>query len=261
MDLGLIGRIALVTGAGQGIGRETAKTLASEGTTVVVNDVFLERATAVADEIAKAGGKAFAIKADITKSEEVDEMMRQVIDRFGRVDILVNNAGIPVERRTTGASRGPFMDLTRTAWDLQINLNIHGNVNCTKAAVVHMIKQKYGKIVNIISDAGRVGEVMMTPYSTAKAGIIGFTKTLAQELGQHRINVNCISVGATIHEAQQIPEEVQQKILKRYPIGEGLGRLGQPSDIANAVAFMASDVSVFITGQVLSVSGGYTMVS
>lgn len=261
MDLGLTGKVALVTGAGQGIGREIAKTLAREGAAVAVNDIFLERAKAVADEIEKAGSKALAVKADITSSEEVDEMVKQTVSEFGRLDILVNNAGIPVERRTSGASVGPFLELTRRDWDLQMGVNVFGNMNCTKAAVAHMVDQKYGKIVNIISDAGRVGEVRMTPYSTAKAGIIGFTKTLARELGPARINVNCVSVGATSHEGQQIPKEMQEKMLKLYPIGRGLGRIGQPSDIANAVAFLASDAADFITGQVLSVSGGYSMVS
>lgn len=261
MDLGLTGKVALVTGAGQGIGREIAKTLAREGAAVAVNDIFLERAQAVADEIEKVGGKALGVKADITNSEEVDGMVKQIVDKFGRLDILVNNAGIPVARRTTGASVGPFLELTKKDWDMQIGVNVFGSMNCTKAAVARMVEQNYGKIVNIISDAGRVGEVKMTPYATAKAGIIGFTKTLARELGRNRINVNCISVGATSHEGQQIPDEMQQKMLKAYPIGQGLGRIGKPSDIANAVTFMASDAADFITGQVLSVSGGYTMVS
>ncbi len=270
MDLGLKGKVAIVTGAGQGIGREIVKTLAREGAKVVVSDLYLERATAVAEEIKGAGGEALPIGADVTNSEQVNAMVEKTVEEFGKVDILVNNAGVPVERRTSGVGRGYFKDMTKRDWDVQINLNLYGNFNCTHAVLPHLINQQCGKIVSIISDAGRVGEPLASTYSAAKAGIVGFSKALAQEVGRYRINVNCVSPGATQHEAAIIepPEEATaeqqerfRKVLRRYPIAQGLGRLGRPTDIANAVAFLASEAADFITGQVLSVSGGYSMVS
>jgi len=276
MDLGLKDRVAIVTGAGRGIGRQIALTLAGEGAKVAVNDFYEDRAKAVADEIKAAGGQAMGVKADVTNFEEVTAMAKKVVDEWGRVDILCNNAGnwgILDPGRPGGLAGfgGLFVEMDRAGWDQWININLYGNLNCTRAALDYMINQKYGKIVNTISDAGRVGEPRQTVYSAAKAGTVGFTKALAKEVGRYCINVNCVSPGATYTEAtlgrfedreKMTPEqrEREQAVFRVYPLARGHQRLGLPSDIANAVTFLASDRAEWITGQVLSVSGGYSMV-
>ena len=261
MDFGLKDKVVLVTGAGRHIGRQIALTLAQEGAKVVVNDYFSERAKAVADEIKEMGREAIEIRADVRDEAEVAAMVKEVLDKFGRIHILVNNAGVLPE--VVGESGGyTFAESNRKLWDDTIGVNLYGVLNCTKAVINHMIEQKYGKIVNIISDAGRVGEPRLVPYSAAKASLIGFSKALAKEVGRHRVNVNCVAVGATPQKGTltEIPEEKLQAWFRVYPLAQGWQRLGLPSDIANAVAFFASDVSVWVTGQVLSVSGGYSMV-
>lgn len=269
MDLGLKGRVAIVTGAGRHIGRQIALTLAEEGAKVVVNDYFEDRASEVAEEIKAAGGEATGVKADVTNADEVNEMVKKAIAKHGRVDILVNNAGIMPMEVGFMPSSGllTFAEMTRKNWDDSFDVCIYGVMNCTKAVIQGMIEQRYGKIVNILSDAGRVGEPRMTAYSAAKAGIGGFTKALAKEVGGHCINVNCVSLGATPGPSTEalIPpeqrEEWMQRIFRVYPLGRGLGRVGIPQDAANAVAFLASDAAQWITGQILSISGGYSMVS
>ena len=261
MDLGLKDKVALVTGAGRHIGRQIAITLSQEGAKVVVNDYFADRAKAVANEIKAMGGEAIGVKADVREEAEVAAMVKEALDKFGKIDILVNNAGVLPEG--VGENIGPtFAESTKKLWDDTIGVNVYGVLNCTKAVINHMIQQKYGKIVNIISDAGRVGEPRMTTYSAAKAGMVGFAKALAKEVGRYRVNVNCVGVGATPQKGTitEIPEEKLQAWFRMYPMARGWERLGLPSDIANAVAFFASDASVWATGQVLSVSGGYSMV-
>lgn len=275
MDLGLSGRVAIVTGAGRHIGRQIALTLAQEGAKVAVDDYFADRAEAVAQEIRAAGGESIGIKADVVNMDEVNVMVKTVLDRFGRVDILVNNAGVPPpmpgedEAAVAAGVTTFFAETDRGMWDSFINLNLYGVLNCSRATIQYMIEQKYGKIVSIISEAGRVGEPRMTAYSAAKAGVVGFTKSLAKEVARYCINVNCVAVGATPQEAllrlmgvssEQAQERVQA-MMRVYPLSRGLGRLGLPSDIANAVAFLASDAAAWCTGQVLSVSGGFSMVS
>lgn len=251
----------MVTGAGRHIGRQIALTLAQEGAKVVVNDYFPDRAEAVADEIKAMGGEAIGIKADVREAAEVTAMVKEALDKFGRLDILANNAGVLPE--VVGESGGyTFAESNRKLWDDTIGVNLYGVLNCTKAVINHMIEQKYGKIVNIISDAGRVGEPRLVPYSAAKASLIGFSKALAKEVGRYRVNVNCVAVGATPQKGTmtEIPEAKLQDWFRVYPMARGWERLGLPSDIAKAVAFFASDASVWVTGQVLSVSGGYSMV-
>ena len=273
MDLKLKGKVGIVTGSGRGIGRGIAMNLAAEGAKVVVNDYYLERAEAVAKEIKDAGGEAIAVQADITKAEQVEQMVKKVVDQWGKVNILVNNAGIPagiLESNPFSVMR-TFMESERADWDKWIQLDFGGTLNCCKAVLEPMAKQKYGKIVNIISDAGRVGEPRQVVYSGVKAGIVGFSKALAKEVAQFRINVNCVAPSATgqTFTAQltgsdnpQTEEQKERlkKVLKVYPMARSLGRLGLPSDLANAVAFLASDAAEWITGQVLSVNGGYCMV-
>jgi 2-hydroxycyclohexanecarboxyl-CoA dehydrogenase len=270
MDLGMKGRVALVTGGGQGVGREICRVLASEGVKVAVNDLFQERADKVAAEIKKAGGIAIGVKADITDLNQVKAMVAKVVAELGSVDILVNNAGIPNEIRTGEIKRSDFAASEPILWKKQIDLNMHGMLNCVHSVLSAMIEKKQGKILSIISEAGRIGEANLAVYSGAKAGILGFTKALAREVGKYCINVNCIAIGATAHEGTKpilnpdaTPETdpILAKILKVYPIGKGLGRIGRPFDPAYAIAFLASPKSEFVTGQCLSVSGGFSMVS
>jgi 3-oxoacyl-[acyl-carrier protein] reductase len=278
MDLGLNDKVAIITGAGRGIGRQIALTLAEEGAKVAVNDYYEDRANAVADEIKAAGGQGLGVKADVTNLDEVQAMVKKVVDEWGTVHILCNNAGNagvaeggPEPGQMPTGIVGLFTEMEKKGWDQWININYYGLLNCARSVIDHMIAQNYGKIVTTISDAGRVGERRQSVYSGAKAAQVGFSKALAKELGRYCINVNCVAPGATYTEAtfgrfedrEKLPEEVQvrlQAVMRVYPLARGHERLGKPSDIANAVAFLASDRAEWITGQVLSVSGGYSMV-
>ena len=270
MDLELTGKVAMVTGAGQGVGRQIAKTLASEGAKVAVNDYFLERAEAVAAEIEKDGGTAMGVQADVSNLEQVRAMADSVVNKLGVINILVNNAGVPVEIRSGETPRTVFAGSPPEFWQKQVGLNYYGCLNCVDAVIQNMIENKEGKILSVISEAGRTGEAYMAVYSGAKAGVLGFSKALAKEVGRYAINVNCIALGATAHEATSgrldlnattETDPILQKVLKVYPVGRGLGRLGRTSDAANAVTFLVSPKAQYITGQCLSVSGGFTMVS
>jgi 2-hydroxycyclohexanecarboxyl-CoA dehydrogenase len=270
MDLDMKGRVALVSGAGQGVGREICRVLASEGVKVAVNDLFQEKAERVADEIIRAGGIAVGVKADVTDLDQVKAMVAKIVAELGSVDILVNNAGIPNEIRTGEIKRTVFAESEPILWKKQIDLNMYGCLNCVHSVLPAMIERNHGKIMSIISEAGRIGEANLAVYSAAKAGILGFTKALAREVGRYAINVNCVAIGATAHEAikhvlnpDATPETdpILAKILKVYPIGKGLGRIGRPFDPAYAIAFLASPRAEFITGQCLSVSGGFSMAS
>jgi NAD(P)-dependent dehydrogenase (short-subunit alcohol dehydrogenase family) len=269
MDLGLKDKIAIVTGSGEGIGRMTVLTLAQEGAHVVVNDVEASRADKVAGEARAFGVKALAVKAAVDKGEEVGALYKKAIEEFGRVDILINNAGRGVNWEAGRAPR-PFAETDKEDWDYTVSLCLYGVFHCTRAVLPDMIARKYGKIVNMISDAGRVGEPFMAAYSAAKGGIVAFQKALAKEVGRYNINVNGVSAGATDTERilrtreklrAKIGEEEfkkrQEAMLKAYP----LRRLGEPVDLARMCAFLSSDLSKHITGQTISVSGGFSMVS
>ncbi len=269
MDLELKGKVALVTGAGQGVGRGIATVLAREGARVAVNDFFEERAVKVAKEIESSGGGACGVQADVKDLSQVRAMVETVDKNLGPVDILVNNAGVPIVLRTGEAKRTVFIESDLPFWKEQIELNYYGCLNCTHSVLGSMIERKQGKIISIISDAGRIGEAYMAVYSGAKAGVLAFSKALAKEVGRHNINVNCIAMGATAHEgikdflnpdATPETDELLRKMLRAYPIGRGLGRIGRPEDAGNAVAFLASPKACFITGQCLSVNGGFAMV-
>jgi 2-hydroxycyclohexanecarboxyl-CoA dehydrogenase len=270
MDLELKGKVALVSGAGQGVGRGICRVLAAEGAKVAVNDLFQEKADKVAKEIKDAGGIAIGVQADVTNLDQVKAMVAKIAKELGPVDILVNNAGVPWEIRTGQIKRTVFVESEPILWKKQIDLNMHGCLNCVHSVLASMIERKEGKILSIISEAGRTGEANLAVYSGAKAGILGFTKALAKEVGRYAINVNCIAIGATAHEGTKpaldpdaTPETDPNlaRILKVYPIGKGLGRIGRPYDAAYAIAFLASPKACFVTGQCLSVSGGFTMVS
>jgi 3-oxoacyl-[acyl-carrier protein] reductase len=270
MDLNLQGKVALVTGGGQGVGRRICLELATEGVRVVVNDLFAERAQSVAAEIAAAGGEALAAPADITVPSQVDTMVKQAKERFGPIDILVNNAGVLAERRATGGVPPTFLDMPRIDWEKVINLNVYGMMNCCYAVLPDMREKRSGKIISIMSEAGRVGEAHLAVYSGAKAAMLGFSKALAREHGRDCININVIALGAVSHEGiktgslapQATPDNDQRlaKMLNAYPIAKGLGRLGRSEDVSGMVALLASERAAFITGQSIGISGGYAMI-
>ena len=280
MDLGLVGRVALVTGAGRGIGKAIALTLAGEGARVAVNDYYQERADAVAQEIATVltlqaeGAEALGVQADVTDAGAVRAMVAATVERFGRLDILVNNAGIPAAaglggQPGGGGFSGPlFKDTGPDDWRRTMEVITLGVLNCSHAVLPHMVEQGGGVILNIVSDAGRVGEPRLVAYSMAKSGVIGLTRALAKEEGRNGIRVNAVSPATTETEATAAlfgdasPEGQArlQAVLRQYPLGRKRGGLGRPQDIADAVAFLVSDRAQWITGQVLSVNGGYAMV-
>jgi 2-hydroxycyclohexanecarboxyl-CoA dehydrogenase len=270
MDLGLKDKVAIVTGGGRGIGRQIALTLAGEGVKVAVNDFYEDRAASVAEEIAKANGTAMGVQTDITDFEQAKAMAKKVADKWGRIDILCNNAGNAgiVDPAKAKGILGKFMEMDTNSWAQWINVNFFGVLSCTRAVLEYMVRQNYGKIVNTISDAGRIGESRQSVYSGAKAGVVGFTKAIAKELGANCINVNCVSPGATYTEAtlgkfenrSDAQKEGEKNLYRAYPMARGLQRLGLPSDVADMAVFLASDRSQWITGQVISISGGYSMV-
>lgn len=267
MNLNLEGKVAIVTGAARGIGRAIALTFAREGVNVAIGDIDL-RAAKLVDEEAKAlGAKTIAVMADVTKPSEVKGMVKGTLNKFGRLDILVNNAGI-LYREGEPTVRKLFQDSTEADWPGELNVTLYGVLNCSRAAIEPMLNQKSGCIINIASDAGRSAGPRSTVYGAGKGGIIAFSKSLAYELGPFGIRVNCVSPGVirttraeaiasgdkTSPEAVKYFEEVEA-LLKQVP----LGRIGIPQEIANAVVFLASDASSYITGQTLSVNGGNIM--
>ncbi len=251
MDLGLKGKVALVTGAGSqiGFGKGIAVTLAKEGCDVIVNDVNLEGAEQTAAEIKALGRKAMVIKADVSSSAEVNDMVKAALVEFGRIDILVNNAGVSTVPK-------PFVETTEADWDRDLNINLKGVFICTKAVLPRMLERKSGKIINISSNGARTGKEYVTVYCAAKAGVMVFTKGMAAELASSGINVNAIAPGVgNTGFALQAPPEFLEQIVATVP----LARFTTPQDIGNMAAYLASDVASDITGQTFSVDGGVTM--
>jgi 3-oxoacyl-[acyl-carrier protein] reductase len=243
------GKVALVTGAARGIGQAIVLALAQEGADVVIVDVDLERARRVAQEVKDLWRKAMAVQVDVSQRDAVDGMVSDVVTAFGKIDILVNNAGI--------IRRGTFLEHSLADWDRVLDVNLGGTFNCTQAVVPLMMKQRAGKIINISSVVGKMGDLASAPsYGTSKGAINTFTKSLARELAPHGINVNAVAPHAIETEmSQEWSEEKRRQIVEAIP----MKRLGQPGEVAEAVVFLASDGASFITGQILDVNGGYLM--
>jgi NAD(P)-dependent dehydrogenase (short-subunit alcohol dehydrogenase family) len=255
--LDLKGRVGLVTGAGQGVGRAVALRFAENNAGgVVVNDFRLERAETVAAEVEKLGVKAIAEQCDVTNFASVTAMFEKARATFGNVDILVNNAGNAGADPRAVVPK-PFWEQEPKDWEPFLGTNLFGVLNCVRVAGPTMIANKYGKIVTVISDAGRVGEPNLEIYSGAKAGAAGFMRAIAKDLGRASVTANCVALGTTrtpaIERVASDPEAVK-KILKVYQIK----RLGEPEDAANMILFLSSDASSWITGQTIPVNGGYS---
>ncbi|MHB8831944.1 MAG: SDR family NAD(P)-dependent oxidoreductase [Desulfobacteria bacterium] len=248
----LKGRSAIITGAGQGIGRAIAVKLAQEGAWVVVTDLDQDSAKNVENEIKGMGCEALSYRVDVTKYDQVEGMVKDVARLFNGVDILVNNAGWDKIE--------PFLQSEEATWDKVISINFKGPINCFKAVLPLMIERNSGKVISISSDAGRVGSTGEAVYSGTKAGIIGFSKTIAREVARHNIHINCVCPGPTDTPLLQSIASKNPKLVDALKKVTPLGKLAKPEDIAGAVAFLASDEAGHITGQVLSVSGGMTMV-
>ncbi len=242
-------RVAIVTGAARGIGKALALTFVREGAKLALVDIDQEKLETVRNEIVNKKGEAIALSCDITKSAEVREMLNRTYRTFSRIDILVNNAGI--------IRRGTIDTVTEEDWDRVIEVNLKGTFNCCKAVVEIMKQQGHGKIVNISSIAGKIGDIASAPgYGPSKAGIDALTKTLARQLAPYGINVNAVSPHAIETEmSAQWSEERRKEIIASIP----LGRLGKPEDVAEAALFLASDEASFITGEILDVNGGALM--
>ncbi len=242
-------KVAVVTGASRGIGAEIAKTLAKEGAKVVVNYSGSEaKAKEVVAEIEALGSEAIAVRADVSNSEDVKAMMDQTIETFGKIDFLFNNAGI--------TRYNLLMRMKEDEWDDVMNINLKGVFVCTKAVTRQMMRQRSGKIVNVASIVGVAGNPGQANYVAAKAGVIGLTKTTAQELASRNILVNAVAPGfITTDMTEALPEEVKEGMLRMIP----LKRLGEPEHVAKTVAFLLSDDANYITGQTIHIDGGMVM--
>ncbi|MFZ2634130.1 MAG: 3-oxoacyl-ACP reductase family protein [Desulfosalsimonadaceae bacterium] len=251
----LTGKIAVVTGGARGIGKGICEALAKQKAWVVIADLLAEEAAATVAEITHSGGKAMAVKTDITDLDSVQAMVSTVKEAFGPVDILVNNAGWDRMK--------PFLKTTPDFWDRVMDINFKGVLNTIHAIAPGMVERNSGKIINIASDAARVGSTGESVYSGAKGAVISFSKTMAKELARNRINVNVVCPGPTptpLLDDMKAEDAFADKILSGMDKIIPLKRMGTAEDIAHAVVFFASEEADFITGQVLSVSGGLTMV-
>lgn len=244
--LSLENRVAVVTGGGRGIGRAICHELGRRGACVVVNDRAGEGV--VCAEINDAGGKATCFQADVSNLAEAQNLIKFALDTFGDLHILVNNAGITRD--------GLLLSMSEEDWDNVIRVNLKGTFNCSKAAIRHMIRKRYGRIISIASVAGQMGNPGQTNYASSKAGMIGFTKSLAREVASRNITVNAIAPGFVDTDIlKAMSAETLEAAVKLVP----LGRKGKPEEIAYAAAFLASDQAAYITGQVLGVDGGMAM--
>lgn len=246
--MNLNNKVALVTGAAQGIGRDIALALAQDGADLAICDVNLEAAQKTAADIEALGKKALALKTNVAASAEVTAMVDQTVEKFGRIDVLVNNAGITRD--------GLILRMKDEDWDLVMSINLKGAFLCTKAALKFMTKQRSGTIINIASIVGAMGNAGQANYVASKAGLIGLTKTIAREYANRGITANAVAPGfIETAMTQALPENVRTDLAKQIP----MGKLGTPEDVANAVRFLASPHASYITGQVIHVNGGMYM--
>jgi 3-hydroxybutyrate dehydrogenase len=253
-------RVAVVTGGGSGIGRACALYLAKEGAKVVVPDIRLAAAKETVELIEKDGGQGVALEMDVTQKSQVQAMAEKVAGTFGGIDILVNNAGIDI--------KGLVVELPEETWDKIMNINLKGVFLCTQAVLPYMIDQNYGRIVTISSMAGKTGEAFTSPYCASKWGVIGFTQSLALEVGKYQVTANCVCpgpvetelIGTSVAQAAALKGMEPDEFFKSFFLNPTpLGRIAKPLDVARAVAFLASDEAEFITGSTLNVSGGREM--
>lgn len=263
MELGLAGKTVIVAGGSSNIGRGIVLAFAREKSNVVIADIDEAQGQKTLELARKSGGKISLVKTDLTKPEQCEAMVAKVLAEFGRIDVLVNSAGWVSDRL--------FIEKPREEWVKEVDVNYWSVINCAKVVINHMIAQNSGKIVSIASDAGKIGEYREAVYAGAKAAIIGFSKSLAREVGRYNINVNVICPATVVPASDdeigqsslwrsdglyyKMTEETKEKMAKSYP----LHRLGKAEDIANVALFLASDTASWITGQALSVDGGYSM--
>lgn len=264
MELGLTGKTVIVTGGASNIGRGISFAFARERANLVIADIDEAQAAKTAAKARELGAaKTLVVRTDVSDWAQVQAMVGQSVDAFGQVDALVNNVGWTIDRL--------FVEKPREEWEKEIRLNLWGMLNCTRAVLDGMIARKKGAVISIGSDAGRMGEFREAVYGACKAGVISLTKSLAREVGRHGIRLNVVCPGTTMPASDEDvgqtsmwmsgplkawnTPEMRERISKAYP----LRRVGRPEDVANAVVFLASDAASFITGQTLSVSGGYTM--
>jgi len=262
VELGLKGRTVIVTGGASNIGRAITLAFAREGSNIVMAEIDEAQGKKVADQVDAlgTGGRCIVVKTDVTKLDEVEAMVKKAKDEFGKIDVLVNNVGWDFLQL--------FTETTPEFWDKVMTLNYRSDLNCIKSVLPRMIEQKGGSIVSISSDAGRVGEFREAVYSGCKAGVIALSKAIAREVGRYGIRLNAVCPGVTVPSPEEMGEasmwkdaskvftpEVMEKMKGAY----ALRRLGTAEEVANAVVFLASDAASFITGQALSVSGGYSM--
>jgi 3-oxoacyl-[acyl-carrier protein] reductase len=244
----LNGKVAVVTGAAQGIGKTIALLFAAKGLSLVLCDINLEAAEETAREIEEKGGKCLALKSDVSNFQDAEKIIKQAVEHFGSLDILINNAGITRDN--------VLLRMKEEQWDQVMAVNLKGTFNFTRAALKVMMRKKSGKIINIASITGMMGNAGQANYSASKAGVIGFTKAIAREYADRGITVNAVAPGfiATAM-TDAIPEKEREELIKQIP----MRKLGTPEDVANAVYFLASDEARYITGHVIGVNGGLYM--
>lgn len=236
---------AVVTGAARGIGKAIARNLAENGINVVISDVLIDEAEQTAQELTDLGIKAIAIKTDVSKASEAEHLIEETVQQFGSVDFLINNAGITRDNIS--------IRMSEEEWDLVLQINLKGTFLCSQAAAQKMIRQRFGRIVNIASVSGILGTPGQANYASSKAGVIAMTKSFARELGKRNVTVNAVAPGYILTEmTEKLPEEVKSQYIAQIP----LNRAGTPEDVAEVVRFLISPSASYITGTVLNVSGG-----
>jgi len=246
--LDLKGKVAIVTGAARGIGKSIAIKLGLAGANVVIADVEEEIAKSTAREISQKGSEAIPVRVDVSSLSSVEEMVKKTLDKFGRIDILVNNAGVTRDALV--------MRMKEEDWDLVLDVNLKGAFNCIKVVSPIMVKQRSGKIVNIASIVGIVGNAGQANYAASKGGLIALTKTCAKELASRQINVNAVAPGfIETSMTERLPAEVKERLSSQIPFG----KIGKPEDVASAVLFLVSEEADYITGEVVKVDGGMVM--